>query len=332
MEKFETRLLQPAEYHLWDKLVEDSPQGSIYSKSFWLAAIAGVYKLKYSIFGCFQQSKLEGGIGLFYRKDWGKRIVFNPPLTPYTGLVIKQKTGKPGKNISHNIHVAEQIIKELEKEFDYVKLIHHWEVKDIRPFTWAGWDSRTIYSFVVPLENLDALFASLDNRDRKPIKTAESLGFTCQLDTDYKEFYRIFELTFAKQNLPTPVPPEIFFPLIEILSLQNACRLYLIKNKEKKIIAGMVVLVDASGPHAWVGGTDPDYLNSGATSFMYWQIFRDLAGEFSLLDLNGANIKNIARFKQNMGAVLIPYYATTKINSPFLKTAKIAKEIPKIWK
>lgn len=332
MGEYDIRLLQPEEYAAWDKLQELSSQGSLYSKTIWLEAIAKAYKLKYCVYGCYKKNQLVGGVGLFYIEKWKKKVAFSPPLTPYTGMVISEETGKNAKILSRNMRVAEQLIPVLEKDFDYIKLVHHWGLKDIRPFTWGGWASSVHYSYLIPLANLDGLYASLDKRDRKPIKTAESMGFTCRRDTDYEDFHRLFALTFIKQNMPVPVSRETFLQLVMALSSQQACRLYLVKNIENKNIAGMVVLTDSSGAHAWLGGTDPDYLNSGATPFLFWHIFRDLASEYPVFDLDGANIKTIARFKKNMGGILVPYYTTTKINSSLLRMTKIAKEISRIWK
>ena len=41
-ENFTLRYLEPSEYDLWDELVDVSPQGSVFCRSWWLSAVGDV--------------------------------------------------------------------------------------------------------------------------------------------------------------------------------------------------------------------------------------------------------------------------------------------------
>lgn len=327
MSDYTVRILEASEEQEWDNLVVQSPQGTIYSKAFWFRLISRVYGLNYCLYGCFKGDELVGGAGIFHSTKYGRKFAHKPPLTPYCGLIIKRAPA------NRTGGVAEALIPCLEKNYGYIKLAHHWSLKDIRPFTWAGWNPKVIYTYLISLESEDAIWQAFDHQIKKQVKKGIRQGFTVYRSEEPGEeeravFYELLTKTFAKQNLPSPISPDKYISLMEALT--GRARLYLAGDGER-ILAGRIILLDKTGPQDWLAGSDPNYLSTGATSFLFWQILRDLALDYNAIDLNGANIKSIARFKRNLGGKLQPYFTTGIIKSSLLKSLKIAKELPRIW-
>ena len=57
------------EYAKWDALVAVSPQGSLFSKSWWLEAIGGEIR----ILGYYESGRLIAGIPLYFERRMGVR-------------------------------------------------------------------------------------------------------------------------------------------------------------------------------------------------------------------------------------------------------------------
>lgn len=317
------RLLEPEEFNQWDTMVGESPQGSIFSKTFWFAAISSTFNLGYKLYGCYKGPSLAGGVGVFYTKRWGKTMAFSPKLTPYTGMLTKDFSSKKGKELVHNLEITEELIKVLEREYNYLHLVHHWGYKDVRPFTWAGWDSVVHYTFTIPLSNPEGLMDGFDYQVRKQINKGNRQNLVCYNSDDFEKFYYLLEMTYAKQNLLVPVARGQFLSLSKFL--KDHCRLYFVKDQEGRVLAGRIILTDSTGAQDWVAGAEPAFLGTGATPYLLWHILQDLGRDYACLDLNGANIRTIARFKQNFGGALTPYYSTKKINSRLLKIGKTLK-------
>jgi len=90
--KLLTRILEKSEYSEWDKLVESSPQGTIFSTSNWISVTSNALKADFALYGCFSEDRLVGGCPLFHKKRFGiLNFASNTcGMMPYSGIVLEQ--------------------------------------------------------------------------------------------------------------------------------------------------------------------------------------------------------------------------------------------------
>src|SRR6478672_9716953 len=88
-ERFTLRYLEDGEYPLWDALVDASPQGSVFCRSWWLRALGDIRLL-----ACFAGSELIAGIPLYFERHFGIPVCTMPKLTQTWGVVMRPPEGK----------------------------------------------------------------------------------------------------------------------------------------------------------------------------------------------------------------------------------------------
>ena len=72
------RNLEATEYRNWDKFVANSPQGTLFHKSYWLESSGREFR----IYGYFKGEELFAGLPLCGVSRLGVQIAFHPHLTP----------------------------------------------------------------------------------------------------------------------------------------------------------------------------------------------------------------------------------------------------------
>src|SRR3990167_1880747 len=101
------------DFEEWDRLVDNSPQGTIFSSTKWMSLFNEPFKL----YGVYKNGNLIGGIGGFDHYM---------PLTPFQGVLVAPYNGKYVGLMSQHNEVSEALIDVLPKEF-----YNHYTYPDI---------------------------------------------------------------------------------------------------------------------------------------------------------------------------------------------------------
>ena len=67
-DRYHARPLTREEYAEWDRLVEESPSGTVYQKSWWVETLARLTGADFEIVGCFGGDTLWGGCAVYSRR------------------------------------------------------------------------------------------------------------------------------------------------------------------------------------------------------------------------------------------------------------------------
>jgi hypothetical protein len=127
------RSLKVEEFWQWERLVQQSLQGTLFHSQLWLDALEEPYKL----FGWFRGGELRGGLaaGIVGPR---KIAIPCPMITPYLGVIFPKSDAKYATRISTEIEIAAAFAKFLRSEFESVYFRFPPEVTDLRPFN-LGW-------------------------------------------------------------------------------------------------------------------------------------------------------------------------------------------------
>jgi len=282
----ETIKLPVTEYHLWDSLLDESPQGTIFASPKWL----DLFMKPYAVYGVFEEDRLMGGISGFV--DGGGFSSGNCTLTPYSGIVIKPlPDAKPPRYESICQDICNSLISTLQNEYSKIVISNHWSFTDLRPFQWHGWKEFVKYTYVVDLVDLDETLKGMEKMTRyEAKKSADSLHMCSPT-----EFALMYAHTFQRKGLDQPVDSEFVIRLI------NEGWASAFKLGE----AAAVVIKDNKRLYYILGASEEGHY----TSALLWKIMQHQTR--IEIDLVGCNVPEIALFKRGFGGKLIHYTGAT---------------------
>ncbi len=304
----------------WDAFVQSSGNGSVFSTSFWLEAIAPLQDGRVVRIGACQGDEIVAGVSFIEIERGGLRKAVSPILTPYCGFLYRDEHGKVTDSGSREMACAEQLIRFLERRYHYTMLVHDPAFTDIRPFSRRGWTAGVRYTCVLDISDPDEAWKKCKSRARRQVTLAEK-SFTVGAGCAPATIGEIHEQTYRqKGNRPL------------ISSLQVAAWAENIGGKglidvrtaldETGAVAGMQVNVPGNDTvYTLVYGTSPAFQDRGVDSFLMWEAVKQYSRTHRYLDMVGANIPSIAFFKRGFGADLKPYYVTERYSSPLAKLA-----------
>ena len=309
----EIRELNKNEYKVWDTIVDNSPQGTIFSKTIFSEALNQVTGKGYTIYGIFKNTNLIGGCPVYSKKRFGFKMAILPSLVPYSGIVLKTPSSKySSQNESLRLKIENLICQKLSTEYDYVYLAHHPTLQDIRGFVWNGWRIHIRYTHVIDLK--DYSLEKIDPFTRRRIKKATEYGVKISESNDIERVVNLVEKSYLRHSATPPFPKHYLVGLFE----RGIYHLFIAQNPNGDILSGMIVVKDPPVAYGGILGSEPEALKTGVNSLLLWSVLSSLTTEFEQFDFMGANVQSIAKFKSNFGGNLIPYYVCEKYKLHFI--------------
>jgi hypothetical protein len=310
MNKFECREIQKKDFPEWDKLIESSSHGTIYHTSGWLQICAKYTGKRLKIYGCYKGNHLVGGCSFFIERLWGivPVAVSTSDLTKFGGFVILPF---PGSELNKKESFSRQVIQSL---LDYIKEDHFFficaenspEFTDIRPFKWNGWKSEVNYAYVCDLTlNIES---QINKRTLNSIKKSEQIPLIVEPSTDISSFYSLLfdTLTRKKAKLPSK---HLLTELFSFIRDQKRGELLICRTTENEIVAGEIAIWDTKTAYGWMGASDKQFLNSGASSFLRFQMLKKLQERgIPKYNMGGGNIPELSNYMSKFNPTIVPYY------------------------
>ncbi|MGH8163584.1 MAG: GNAT family N-acetyltransferase, partial [Rhodanobacteraceae bacterium] len=126
------------------------------------------------------------------------------------------------------------------------------------------------------------------------------------MDDDFDAFYALHAQTHERKHAPLYLPHAAFKRFIETLRGGNLCRLYHARLPGGRAVATQLVL---TGPHPVThtvcAAADAEFLNLGASAFLRWKVFENLASDgYQANDLTDAALNPVTHFKNQLGGDL----------------------------
>ncbi|MEW6750298.1 MAG: GNAT family N-acetyltransferase [Candidatus Latescibacterota bacterium] len=298
----------------WDAFVGQATGGTVFSTSAWLACAQEAMLGRARFFACLRNGHLTAGISGVERRRTGLTRLVTPELTPHGGALLAPVPAKgPAKVEAEWHHAASLLAGELTLRYGYVQLAHAPAALDMRPFAWRGWSVRVRYTYRIRTGDLEATWERLERRTRTVIRKAEKAGFRVAPTEDLEAFGRLYDLVYARQGGPPPVPAAVVQRFAAAVLRSGLGRALAVTSPEGRTAAVVVFVDGGDTTYAWTAGADPDLADTGATSLLYWEYLRQAGGrEF---DFVGANIPGVAFFKRGFGGDLVPYYVVEGFGS-----------------
>lgn len=313
---YDVRTLDESEYGIWDRFSNESEQGTFYTSTTWIRAIAGHYG-KVRIVGVFSETETLGGC-IFVERRILKHFLegSHMPLTPYSGILLKKpSSSKLSKMESMRREIVTSLICYLDRIYSVVYIVNSPSFTDIRDFSWSGWDCRVKYTYRICTDNLKEIWAGFDNNLRRQIQKAKDDNIRIIEGDDFSHFYDLLESTYVRQDMEVPVTRDFLDDLNKDVIQAGKGVLFLSIEKNQQLSAGALITWDNKRAYYVLGASDPKFLGSGAPSLLQWHIITFLHHRGLPYDIVGANTPSIVRYKRGFNPILVPYYEVHKINS-----------------
>ena len=304
---------------LWNHFVQTGWGGSPFSTTTWLRCAAHALGGQPAYIGVFKGSQIVAGLAALTTKHRGIERIETPELTPHTGFLMAPVESKgPAKIEAESHRFSELRIRHLQHH-DHMRITHTPALNDIRPFSWANWQTRVRYTYQMDLSDLDALWERVERRTRTAIRKAEKLGYTVIQTDDIELLCRQYGMIYERHGAAAPISPEVVRRFVEGAQSAGQARLLAAQSPQGETASIVAFVEGPSMAYAWVAGADPQHNSSGATSLLYWRYFQQCTQP--RFDFVGANLPAVAFFKRGLGGDLVPYYATEHFGTPWLRRA-----------
>lgn len=334
-----TRFLAQSEYPHWSSLVVDSPDGSIYSLPGYLDALCAATGGHYRVLVAERDGQIAGGIALYERASRVGTWVSPRLLLYYNGFVLMPHDTKyPSQRTSWQLQTLTALEGELRNlGFARLRIKSRPTLFDVRVFRAQGWMVEPGYSYVVPISDLAAAWERVDKNLRRLIGRCREQGLVMTMDDDFEVFHRLHLQTHERKGAATYLPLDAFRAFFDRLRGQGLCRLYHARLPDGRVIASQLVLL---GPHpvshTVCAAADAEFLNLGASAFLRWQVFEDLAhAGYEANDLTDAELNPVTHFKSQLGGELAMWLKIARPDAlrwrlgelPFLTAARAEQRL-----
>ena len=325
------RLLRPSEYEAWDRFVAAAPAGSPYSTAEYLDVLCSVTGTRFRVVAAFRGDRMVGGVALYEVAGRFGISVAPRLLLYYNGFVLGQSDSRYPSVVTSRAVEALAALEGWLRSAGYARLVlkSRSPVGDVRSLLAEGWSARPGYTYVVPLDDLEAQWARVEQNLRRLVRRCERDGAKLVEDDDFEAFYRLHEGTHERKGSALYLPREAFQAWFRRLHAAGRCRLFHARLPDGRSIAAQLVLAGAHPvSHTVSAGADPEFLTTGANAFLRWKAFEALAAlGYTANDLTDAGLGAVTHFKSQLGGALDRYLVLSRPEATALRLVDGARAV-----
>ncbi len=286
---FEYKALTTAE---WTKGLTAIAKQSVFADLNYLESFERVYTVNKKLVGIYENGKALLLISFFENKN---RVVC--PNHYFFQFVWEKEDALSWRRIM----VWEFLIDELKKRYSKIHFRLPISVNDARPFEWAGFKCLLKHTYVKTLDN-----RPYHQNLKRILAKKHEYHFAAQ--TDFEAVWLKHQTDLEAFLLSTSFVSKAItqFKELKQKELITTYNIY----KEHKLLSSIIVLIDRFEQKAYfplIGKIDQS--ESGAAAYLYDYAFSQLKmEEITQVDLYGANMKTIARFKHKFEPELKSFF------------------------
>ncbi len=293
-------------------MIENKPcVNSIFEKEWWLNAVAGDNWEYLEI--TKKNGDLEAIFPIYKTKFLGWKTLRVPPLTQTLGIYIEDTGAKLTKKLEKDKNNINKLIEMIPKGYKcdfYLDINNQY----VLPFIWKGFKVEPRFSYrIEDLSDTEKIWAEFKENIRREIRKAEKKVRIVE-EENIELLIKMQRKTFERQGRKFPLDEEIIKKIDIAASEHNAKLLLCAYDDEDKLHAATYFVFDENRCYYLMGGGDPRYRNSGATSLLIWEGIKKASQRANIFDFEGSMIEDIERFVRSFGATPRNYYRVKKLN------------------
>ncbi|GEM_PF-7017037 len=295
IENYQRQYLTSTHYELWDTFVDNSPQSTIYGKSWYLEAL----QCPFQILVVIENQQILAGLVL--TKD-GRKNFANPYLGKYLGIYYANFKGTAYNQETKRRKVTDLLLTEIIKlpTFNY---FFHPQFTTYLPFYLKNFESRPRYSYWINLkdQSLAAIRAKFHSKLRSEIKLAQQQNFQITLDVPVDTFVSICQQTFLQKGAKFPFAQSFLHNYCQELLARKVLQISGIKDQQGRVMAVVGILRTPQTSTLILSGFDKRIIQRGANEMLIYHGIQVAKQQSDFFDFEGSMIPAIESFYRKFG-------------------------------
>lgn len=293
----------------WDSFVTESSEVNPFATTTWCRAIGDTLGYGADFWIVAKGPEWLGGVPVFWRTRLGRPVSLQPAQCAYSSLFFSETLSRasyPSKVTSSRLDVAAALAKALAKQYGTARVKLLPAVTDVRAFQWAGWSVTPSYTYLIDLE----AEMRCDHAVRKHVRKCRETGAMFSLDWQFDRFRDLAEDTIARQGLKSGMGMKYEEMEQIALRMRDAGLAWMATalTADGQALASRIELgiPGSSTLYDWVAGSSSNLFASGGNAWLMTKVAEEARRRgYSKWDLCGANYRNIAKFKSQLGGDLV---------------------------
>jgi hypothetical protein len=246
MSKPDIRKLNKDNLVEYDNLIDDSIEGTIFHKSWWLTMLKDYYGDSYNVdfYGAFEGEYLISGLPIPIHNKFGIKFIYNPKLTPYLGpfhLTRKFGNNKKYGDITRKKKINDDFAKILSNLKNCIHYMFDFHTMDMQPFMWNDFNIDVHYTYVLNLDDLDRIWKDMDKTRRHDINKC------CKEYNDIRfdkidDFIKLNSKTMERQGLEI-LDKDLWLTIFNSCTQHDCCKVFT-AYKDQLAIASLFLIWD----------------------------------------------------------------------------------------
>ena len=305
----------------WDKFVDDSINGTIFSKSYYLNASNTNYKLFY----CYKKEELRTAVAVIESED-KKDLILNDFII-YNGIMYNKPTNKQNhaQQFSEQFKIQAFIAEELSNMYQNIEISLHPSIVDVRAFLWVNYGennsqykSNIRYTTLIDISDFKdskklediSIYNKASTSRRQQIRYAIKKNYKTVSSEDSQLFIDFYKKTMERQDIGVENNIlENMKILIDRLLVEKVAKIYASYDELDEISSMAFFGWDNKRAYYIFGANDPAKRNGHSGTNVLWEAFYDLSKMgTNEVDLEGINSPHRGWFKLSFGGNILPYY------------------------
>jgi hypothetical protein len=327
--EIELKIARDEDAQLWDRIVDSSPQGTLFHSWKWLRIAEKHTRTRlYPLMGIKGETVI-GILPVFHMKKFGLSSVFSPPPStaiPYLGPVIdnygnykQSKKESMDKNFQRS---ADYFIQnQLDCGFTSMALtINH----DPRPYKWSNYELVPVFDYHIDIgSDISSIWQNMDANLKGHIKRTEKSGIIIESGSknDLVDIYNSLVRRYREQKKSVTVSKEYLLDLYDTFSTDHM-NIFAAKQ-QGETVGGISTLSYKDRVLYWIGGAKQEISHNSPNDLAQWEAIRyaNLKG-YKIYEEIGAGTERLAEFKAKYNPKLVSRFSVKKYSSFFYQYAE----------
>ena len=297
---------------VWDALVNESPQGHVFSTCAFLESL-GVQKKCYVVTS--PKGEVLAGAALMLN---GAQMVRAPfPFTPYQGVLFSKSLSLLGhqKRTLSEFRITTFLIEALLKIHPNFSMALSPFFKDLRPFLWHNY-GKVVHPQFDLIQRYTGHLSLIDfelNRYLSSVRTVRRQEYKkthakIQQSNDLSLFLKLYKETFERQGIEIQRHTLELVKNICVRAMADGYGLLSSAHVDGHVASMAFFVTDKTCAYYLFGANDPEMRDARASSkLLIENISKFAARGLERFDFVGVNSPQRGDFKLSFNAMLVPY-------------------------
>lgn len=304
------QLAEVTDHAAWDEWIEQSPQGTVFSKTGFLRSLNAPFRLL-----VVENDGKPAALVPVIEDGAGNAVQF--PFTPYQGILfLPQPQSEPRQQVLSELRLAEFVVSQLVERYNEIAMALSWKFRDIRPFLWYHYGApgghfgvQPRYTAVLNLDLVESATYAAQVRASRRQELKKAADYPITEEPHLDDFLRLYSRTFARQGIDVNDAKLALVGNISRDALLHGYGRLSSCRTENGIAAMSLFLYDNRRAYYLFAANDPAQRDSGAsTRLMFDNILEAKRRGLRELDFVGVNSPARGDFKLSFNPELKLYF------------------------